>query len=104
MAKTAVTKDGGKSRKRKGENMEALVGGLREVILNWTREQIENEQKRQKDAEQPVATMQELQREFQAQDAKPQVDAFQAHLDDLDAIIRRAEAQIARQRAKRDGI
>jgi hypothetical protein len=81
--------------------MEALISGLRAVVRNRTRGQIENEQKRQKDAEQPVATMQELQREFK--NAKVQVDVFHAHLDDIDDIIRRAEAEIARQRATRVG-
>jgi hypothetical protein len=81
--------------------MEALISGFRAVIRNWTREQIENEQKRQKDAEQPAATIQELQREFQAQDAKAQVDAFHAHLDDLDDdIIRRAESRVSGRCAK----
>ncbi len=76
---------------------------FRTIIRERMRKRIENEQKRQKDAEEAGTVMKELRREFlmlQLRDAKNGVDAYHARLDD---IIRRAAAETSRRRVERDG-
>jgi uncharacterized protein YdcH (DUF465 family) len=61
-------------------------------MRNWILKRVENVRKRQKDAAQAAALMKELQQAHFMRQAKDEVDAYHARLDD---IIRRAEAERA---------
>jgi hypothetical protein len=83
-----------------GEKKMKALSKLGATIRNWIFKRIENEKKRQKNAEQASTLMKELQQQHQLQQAKDEVDAYHARLDDT---IGRAEAETtARQRVKRE--